>query len=562
MKVVHAASGAFFRAAWSTRWLPSTALPASFGQNATEAARTRIKNAAEAACTRLALVAILSLISGLYAQEHPRPAPSGTNEATTQTPPPPATAPAVEKISKTKHSIQINGKSLAYTATAGTLILKKDDKPWANMFYVAYTRDDAQDVSKRPITFAFNGGPGSSSVWLHMGALGPKRVVMGPEGEQPKPPYRLVDNDDTALEFTDLVFIDPVTTGFSRAADGIKDAQFHGFDGDLESVAEFIRLYLTRAERWGSPKFLAGESYGTTRSAALSQYLLDNDGIYLNGITLISTVLNFETISFARGNDLPYALFLPSYTAAAWYHKKLPKDLQGDLEKAIGESRRFAGNEYNVALMKGDKLTSVERTSVVHELARLTGLPEHFIDESNLRVSEARFTKELLREQRKTVGRYDSRLEGEDIDAVGETPEYDPSYASVQGIFTAMFNDYVRTELKYDSDMPYQVLTGKVQPWNYDRFQNRYVNVAEMLREAMTQNPSLKVLIANGYYDLATPFFATEYTVNHIGLGPGLSNHIGLTYCDAGHMLYTKKNCLDGLHGAMADFYQKALPTP
>jgi carboxypeptidase C (cathepsin A) len=510
---------------------------------------------------RVAAIAIVLLIPGLYAQEHPRPA-LGAPAATEPPPAPTPSTPPVETTSKTKHSIQINGQTLAYTATAGTLVLKKDDtKPWASVFYVAYTRDEAQDVAKRPITFSFNGGPGSSSVWLHLGALGPKRVEMGPEGEQPKPPYRLVDNEDTALQFTDLVFIDPVTTGFSRAAPGEQDKQFHGFDGDLESVAEFIRLYLTRYERWRSPKFLAGESYGTTRSAALSQYLLDNDGIYLNGITLISTVLNFETISFGPGNDLPYALFLPTYTAAAWYHKKLPKDLQSDMEKALGEARRFASNEYTVALMKGDKLTTSERTNVARELARLTGLSEAYVQDANLRISIFRFTKELLRDQRKTLGRYDSRLEGVDMDAAGETPDYDPSYASVQGVFTAMFNDYVRAELKYESDVPYQVLTGKVQPWNYDRFQNRYVNVAEMLRQAMTQNPSLRVMIANGYYDLATPFFATEYTVNHIGLEPALSNHISLTYCDAGHMLYTKKSCLDGLHGAMADFYQKALPT-
>jgi carboxypeptidase C (cathepsin A) len=509
---------------------------------------------------KLALIAMLSMIPRLFGQEHPRPA-AAPHDAAGQPPESAPGAPPAEKISKTTHSISIHGKTLAYTATAGTLNIKKDDtKPWASMFYVAYTRDDAQDMAKRPITFAFNGGPGSSSVWLHMGALGPKRVEMGPDGEQPKPPYRLLDNEDTALEFTDLVFIDPVTTGFSRAAPGEQDKQFHGFDGDLDSMAEFIRLYLTRFERWRAPKFLAGESYGTTRSAALSQYLLDNDGIYLNGITLISTVLNFETILPSRGNDLPYALFLPTYTAAAWYHKKLPKDLQGDLEKAVGEARRFAGNEYTVALMKGDKLTAAERTTIVHQLARLTGLSEQFIEESNLRVSEPRFTKELLRDRRKILGRYDSRLEGEDIDAAGDSPDYDPSYASVQGVFTAMFNDYVRAELKYDSDVPYQVLTGKVQPWSYDRFQNRYVNVAEMLREAMTQNPSLRVMIANGYYDLATPFFATEYTVNHIGLDAALSNHVGLTYCDAGHMLYTKKSCLDSLHGAMADFYQKALP--
>ncbi len=306
---------------------------------------------------------------------------------------------------------------------------------------------------------------------------------MGPEGEQPKPPYHLIDNPDTALEFTDLVFIDPVTTGYSRPAPGEKAAQFHGFDGDLASVAEFIRLYSVRAERWASPKFLAGESYGTTRASALSEYLLDKDGLYLNGITLISAVLNFETISFAPGNELPYALYLPTYTAAAWYHKKLPKDLQDSFEKAIGESRRFAGGEYTSALMKGDKLTAAERTNVTKQLARLTGLSAEFIDESNLRVPPGRFRKELMRKERLTLGRYDSRLTGLDEDAAGARPDYDASYASVQGVYTAMFNNYVRTELKYDTDEPYEVLTDKVEPWSYDKFQNRYVNVAEMLRD-------------------------------------------------------------------------------
>ena len=469
--------------------------------------------------------------------------------------------PAVETTSKTEHEITINGRRIPYTATAGTLVLKKDDeKPWASMFYVAYTRSDVQDTSKRPITFSFNGGPGSASIWLHMGALGPKRVQMGPEGQQPTPPYRLVDNEDTALEFTDIVFIDPVSTGFSRNAPGVNPSEFHSFEGDLQSVAAFIRLYLVRSARWDSPKFLAGESYGTTRASALSQYLLDHDGIYLNGITLISSVLNFETITFNPGNDLPYALFLPSYTATAWYHKKLPKDLQGDLEKAVGESRRFAANEYNVALMKGDKLTAAERAQVVKQLARLTGLSEEYIEESNLRISMQRFAKELLRKEGKTIGRYDGRLEGADLDAAGERPEYDPSYASVQGAFTAVFNEYIRKDLKYETDLTYEALTDKVRPWSYSRFENRYVNTAEMMRQAMTQNPNLKVIVDNGYYDLATPFFATEYTVNHIGLPPELSNHIGLTYCEAGHMLYTKKSCLDNLHRSMVDFYQKAVP--
>jgi carboxypeptidase C (cathepsin A) len=470
--------------------------------------------------------------------------------------------PAVETTAKTKHEITVNGKKIPYTATAGTLVLKKDDgKPWANIFYVAYTRDDVTDATKRPLTFTFNGGPGSSSVWLHMGALGPRRVAMGPEGEQPAPPYRLVDNEDTALAFTDLVFIDPVTTGFSREAPGENPAQFHSFDGDLESVGEFIRLWTTRSQRWDSPKFLAGESYGTTRASALSQYLLQHHGIYLNGITLISSVLNFETISFAPGNDLPYILYLPSYTATAWYHKKLPKDL-GELEKALGESRSFAGNEYTVALMKGDKLTAAERTNVARQLARLTGLSEEFVEEANLRISISRFTKELLRKERRTVGRYDSRLEGVDFDAAGENPDYDPSYASVQGAYTAAFNEYLSGELKYESDLPYEILTGKVRPWSFKRFENSYVNTAELLRQAMSQEPHLKVMIANGYYDLATPFYATEYTVNHLGLDPALSGHVSLTYCGAGHMLYTKKSCLDGLSKSMTDFYQQTAGTP
>jgi len=502
------------------------------------------------------LLTLASLTTLIAQTPPPGPPPAAKPETATPAPPP------IETTSHTKHEITVNGTKTPYTATAGTLVLKKEDgKPWASMFYVAYTRDDTPDPSKRPLTFSFNGGPGSSSVWVHLGALGPKRVEMGPNGEQPMPPYRLVDNQDTALEFTDLVFIDPVSTGFSREAPGEAAAQFHGFDGDLKSVAEFIRLYSVRAERWASPKFLAGESYGTTRAAALSQYLIKTHGIYLNGIVLISSVLDFGTISFAPGNDLPYELYLPSYTSTAWYHKKLPNDLQGSLEKAIGEARRFAGGEYASALIKGDKLTSPERADIAKQLARFTGLSTGFVEESNLRVPPWRFEKELLRSERRTLGRYDSRLEGEDADAAGERPGYDPSYASVQGAYTATFNDYVRTQLKYETDLSYEILTDKASPWSYKEFENRYVNVAEMLRDAMTQNHDLKVVIANGYYDLATPFFATEYTVSHLGLEPALSSHVSLTYCEAGHMLYTRQSCLDSLRATMADFYRKSAGT-
>jgi carboxypeptidase C (cathepsin A) len=519
----------------------------------------------------LTIVVVLSAaLAALHAQERrpPQPPPEKPPAAESQDrQPAPAPAggerfpapPAVERLSTTHHTINVRGKSIAYTATAGTLVLRKEDeKPLASMFFISYTLDGVSDLRARPVTFAFNGGPGSSSVWLHMGAFGPKRVAMPPDGVQPAPPYQLVDNEDTLLPFTDLVFIDPVTTGFSRHAPGENPAQFHSVEGDLESVANFIHLYLTRFDRWASPKFLAGESYGTTRAAGLSELLLREHGIYLNGITLVSAILNFETARFQVGNDLPYILFLPTYTATAWYHKKLPADL-GDLEKAVTEARRFARNEYSVALMKGSGISAQERAAVAKQLARLTGLSQSYVEHSNLRIPIYRFTKELLRDQRRTVGRYDSRLEGIDIDAAGERAEYDPSYAAVQGAFTAMFNQYVQMELKYQRDTPYEILTRKVQPWSYGRYQNQYLNVAENLRQAMTQNPNLHVLVANGYYDLATPFFATEYTVDHMSLDPTLANHITLMYCDAGHMLYTKQSCRDRLYNTMASFYQAAL---
>jgi carboxypeptidase C (cathepsin A) len=468
--------------------------------------------------------------------------------------------PVEEKTVKTQHVIHVNGQDLRYTAIAGTLLLLKDDgKPKASIFYVSYALDGA-DKTKRPITFAFNGGPGSSSVWLHMGALGPKRVALTPDGQAVSPPYHLVDNQGTALTFTDIVFIDPVTTGFSRNAPGEDPKQFHGLEGDLAEVGDFIRLYTTRYGRWASPKFLAGESYGTTRASALSLYLLQNEGIYLNGITLVSTILNFETARFTAGNDLPYILFLPTYTAAAWYHKKLSGDLQsGDLQHAVEEARKFAGGPYKDALMKGDRLSEAERKEIAQQVAKFTGLPAEFIDQANLRISIFRFTKELMRNERTTVGRYDSRIEGMDQDAAGERPSYDPSYAAVQGAFTAAFNEYVRSELNWQTDMPYEVLTGKVQPWNYSEFTNQYVDVAERLRSAMSQNQFMRVLQMNGYYDLATPFFATEYTFDHLGLEPKLRSNVTMHYCDAGHMLYLKQSCLEELHRNMAELYRDAI---
>ena len=472
-------------------------------------------------------------------------------------------APKVEdKTSVTSHTIQIGGQTVKYTATAGTLVLRREDgTATASMFYVAYTKDDVSDIAHRPITFAFNGGPGSSAVWLEMGMLGPKRVAMDPVGNALPPPSKLVDNEYSMLDMTDLVFIDPVSTGYSRAVPETTASNFHGFTADLQSVGEFIRLYTTRHDRWSSPKFLAGESYGTTRAAALSGYLQQTLGMDLNGIMLISSVLNFGAISFDAGNDLPYITFLPTYAATAWYHKKLAKDLQAEtVDKVADDARKYAAGPYLAALFKGDTLTAEERAAVVKGVARLTGLSPQFVDENNLRISMQRFAKELLRDEKKTVGRYDGRLEGTDRDAAGATPDYDPSYSSVQGPFTAAFNQYVRAELKFEDDVPYEVLTSRVNPWNYREFENRYVNVADTLRSAMTENPSLKVFVACGYYDMATPFFSAEYTLDHMLLDPALRSHLSFSYYEAGHMIYTSVKELEKAKRDISKFMTASLP--
>lgn len=465
-----------------------------------------------------------------------------------------------EKSVVTKHSLKIDGKEIKYTATAGTILLKLEDgTPKASIFYVAYTKDDVPDPSQRPITFSFNGGPGSSSVWLHMGLLGPRRVQMGDAGSLLPPPYKLVDNDTSFLDVSDLVFIDPVSTGYSRAVPGEAPKQFHGVEEDVQSVAEFIRLYATRNKRWSSPKFLAGESYGTTRAAALSGYLQQRFGMYLNGIVLISAILNFQTAEFDTGNDLPYILYLPTYTAIAWYHKKLPADLQGDLQKALDESRKFAMGEYADALAAGDALPAARRSEIAQKLARLSGLSPDYIDRTNLRIEISRFTKELLRSQRRTVGRIDARFLGIDRDAAGEEPEFDPSIAAITGPYSGVLNDYVRSDLKFDSDLPYEILTGRVYPWNYAPYENRYVNVAETLRRAMTQNPFLHVFVAKGYYDLATPFFAADYTFDHLDLDATLRGHLSGAYYEAGHMMYVHTPSRVKLKADMAQFLKSGM---
>jgi len=472
--------------------------------------------------------------------------------------------PAEEKLVTTHHKARIGGREIAYTATAGTMLLKHDDgKVRASVYFTAYTRDGVSDAGHRPITFAYNGGPGSASAWLHMGAFGPRRVVLEEEGWAPPPPYQIADNNESLLDVTDLVFIDPVSTGFSRPAPGEDPASFHGVREDIESVGEFIREYIARFERWGSPKFLAGESYGTTRSAGLSRYLQEKLNIYLNGIVLVSSILNFGTARFDVGNDLPYPLFLPTYTATAWYHKKLPADLQGgDVQKAIAESERFAVGEYTMALMRGNDLGEAERRQIAEKLARLTGLSPTFLENANLRPTIFEFTKELLRSERLTVGRLDSRFKGVDRQAAGDHFEYDPANAAFSGPFAAAFNNYAEKELGWKSELNYELLTDKVRPWSYRAYDNQYVNVAEDLRYAMAINPNLKVLVNNGYYDLATPFFATQYTFSHLGFDPTYPSRVSMAFYDAGHMMYVRRADREALKANVARFIAGAANVP
>ncbi len=469
--------------------------------------------------------------------------------------------PPRDNVVTTKHSLRIASEAIAYTAQAGTIVLKDEDgDARATFFLVAYTKDGA-DPARRPVTFTFNGGPGSSSVWLHMGAFGPKRVVYADdEGRAAAPPYRTVDNENSILDATDLVFIDPVTTGYSRAVPPSDAKKFHGFEADVESVGEVIRLWTTRNARWSSPKFLAGESYGTTRASGLAGWLQDQ-GLYLNGVILISSILNFQTARFDTGNDLPFVLFLPTYTATAWYHKRLPADLQQlPLERVTAESEEFALGEYASALMLGDRLGESARKSVVERLARLTGLSPDYIERTNLRIDIRRFDKELLRTSRRTAGRLDSRFTGMDRDAAGEEPEEDPSYSAIYGEYTAVLNDWVRRGLKFETDVPYEILTGKVRPWSFERYQNRYLDVSETLRSAMTQNPHLKVFVGNGYYDLATPFAATRYTFSRLPLEPGLRGNVTMTYYAGGHMMYIDRAAHRKLREDLLAFLRDAVP--
>jgi carboxypeptidase C (cathepsin A) len=487
----------------------------------------------------------------------------GQGPATAPTPEAPARASAAERPSapfldnykQTQHTGRFGGQQVAYTATAGTLALKSaTGKPRANVFFVAYTKDGAAPGT-RPITFAYNGGPGSASVYVHLGLFGPKRVQMADDGFQPAPPYELVDNEDSVLDVSDVVVIDAVTTGYSRMVEGEDGKNFHGVRQDIEAFSDFIRLYLTRFNRFASPKYLMGESYGTVRSAGVGADLQARHGIELNGIVLISSVIDFATLSEAPGNEINTASFFPTYTADAWYHKRLAADLQAmDIRRVVEESRKFTWGEYMTALIKGSRLTPAERKDIATKASRLSGLSADFIEQANLRVSPARFRKELLRDKRLMVGRLDGRYTGVDRDAAGESQEFDPSNTALQGAYSTIFMEYVRNTLKWETDLFYPT-SANVRPWQYD--EGRYLNLTDNLRTAMTRNPTLNVMVVNGYYDMATPFAGSEYTFDHLAFDKSVTDRVSFTYYEGGHMMYTRPNMLKALKTDIASFVNR-----
>jgi carboxypeptidase C (cathepsin A) len=509
---------------------------------------------------RKSLILVLStaaLVISLSAQEaKTNNSPSKAEGKSKEESKGPAIIPdAATKPVITSNTVTIAGQSVTYTVETGMLpLLKTDGATRASVFYIAYTRTEQTNKAARPVTFCFNGGPGSSSVWLHLGGLGPRRVKLNDDGTMPPPPFGLVDNTYSILHVSDLVFIDPVATGFSRPAKDEKADQFFGQSGDIESIGEFIRLWTTRNERWTSPKYLLGESYGVFRAAGLADHLHSRYGLYLNGVVLLSGLLDFATLREGPGNDLPSLVFLPTFTATAHYHKKLPPDLQADRAKALAEAREFAFKDYLVALQRGQSLTAAERSTIATKLARLTGLPKQFIEDNDLQVNTSQFREYLLRDQGLILGRYDARITGRDADKGSNVPRFDPSYAATYGPFSAAMNSYLREELKFQNDLPYEILTG-VQPWNYDA-RSSYPSVANQLASVMNQNPYLRVLVLTGLRDLACPVDGVRYSVDHMQLDSTFRTNISWAEYESGHMMYVNLPDLIKLQKDLTQFLQ------
>ncbi len=468
-----------------------------------------------------------------------------------------------QRTSVSHGTVSIGGKAIHYTATAGNILLRNsDNKPIGSMFYVAYTRDGVHDESHRPVTFLYNGGPGSSSIWLHMGGIGPVRVDVANGGATAPAPYRVTANHQSLLGDTDLVFIDAMGTGYSHVVGKGTDKMFWGVDEDVKSFGQFIHRYLNMYNRWNSPKFLYGESYGTTRSAALVNYLQDK-GIAMNGVVLQSSVLNY--FAWMPGSDDNYIYNLPTFAALAWYHDKLdnkPASLKGFVQQA----RQFADGPYANALQQGDQLSAAQIDSIAQKMHQFTGLPVEYIKRAKLRVEPSEFRKELKLPEGQSLGRYDGRYAGSDMDKIASTPGFDPSDQFVSPAFTAAFHVYLRNTLKWKSDRTYKVMNGQaIQKWDWkhsapgSHWKLPMPYVAGDLGAALRKNPYLRVLSENGYYDLATPFHATEYDLDHMMLDHKLRKHVKFAYFKSGHMIYLNPNALKAMKARLDTFYSNTL---
>ena len=469
------------------------------------------------------------------------------------------------KSSVTEHQVEIGGESVAYTATAGYLIVDDaKEKPAAQFGYTAYVRKDVSDISTRPITFAFNGGPGSSSIWLHMGVLGPRRVAVPDPDFAPPPPYALVDNEHSILDVSDLVMVDPVGTGYSRPVGEAEGKDFWGVDQDIDSVSRFIKAYVTKNSRWSSPKILLGESYGGMRSGGVSLELLTTHGMALNGVVLVSPFMSWDSGFDGMGIDLPHVMFLPTLAATAWYHEALT-DRPGDLVPFLDEVKAFAYDEYAPALFKGSRLGETERDAVLEKLTRYTGVSAEYWDRANLRVSHRQFVKELLRDRDQTAGRIDSRYVGRSFNLLGEAMSYDPQAAAISAAFTASFLDYYHNELEFGRDLEYKVNGGLWMKWDWSHaqpggrgFKLPHPNTAADLARAMGESPSMKVLVQQGYFDLATPQLATEYAIEHMDLLSEQRQNVSIEYYEAGHMMYLHQPSLVKYKQDLARFIKEA----
>ena len=471
-----------------------------------------------------------------------------------------------EEWSVTERSIQVGGQTIPYKASAGTTMLKNDaGEPIGLLYSVAYTRSDVKDLGARPVSFVYNGGPGSATMWLHMGAFGPRRVWTVNGEFTPPAPYKLVDNNESLLDKTDLVFIDAMGTGYSRIAGKGTPRDFYGVDEDAAAFGQFIATYISRNDRWNSPKFLLGESYGTFRSAAVGNLLQNRYNMHLNGICLISSVLDLATLTFSAGDDRPYMLYLPSYAAVAWYHKAL-KQRPANLAAFIEEARKYAQGEYAEALFKGSTLTEAQRAAVAKKLSYFTGLSEDYLLKANLRPTLGQFNVELLRSRGLTSGRIDARFTGYTGNLLSETAQGDPEGPAVGGAYTALINMYNHDELKFGKDKQYNNRYNNSGGWNWTRgggggrgggFPSA-PNTQSDLMQAMITNPRLLVQVENGYYDMATPFFATEYTMTHLGLPAELRKNIKLNYYESGHMMYLRDEDRVLLHNNVAEFIERA----